>query len=120
MSIVDTTYRTVICNGPGCDKTVTFNGQDQAAVKELMDSTPWMKTLRVVQQVVGGRNFAYCSDECEIANAGTGAHNPDEPKRVISTPAGAAQIAAAAAAARQAEEATKAMKDGTPVTLHSA
>lgn len=118
MSIVDNSYRTVTCNG--CDKTVTFPTQNEAAVKEVLDANPWMKTLRVVQQIAGGRNFAYCSDACELAGVASGAHNPEEPKKIIGTPAGAGQIAAAAAAAREAEKATKAMKEGSPVTLHNA
>lgn len=117
MSIIDNSYRTVTCNGEGCKNTVTFEQrQDNSGVKEAVDANPWLKTCRVVQQVFGGRNFVYCSDQCELAAVAKGDHNPEEPKKVISTPTNAA-VAQAAAAAKAAEEATKALKSGSGVTL---
>lgn len=120
MSILDATYRTVTCNGPNCTKTTTFEqSQDGAGVRAALEEHPWLKTTRIVQQIAGGRNYTYCSDECEIAGAGAGAHNPEEPKKIIAAPgnAGLAAIQQAAANAKAAEEATKALKSGGPVTL---
>lgn len=121
MSILDSQFRTVTCNAPSCKNTVTFQqAQDQIAVKEAMEANAWLKTTRLVQQIYGGRNFCYCSDACELEGVAANYHNPDEPKKIIATPAGAGQIAQAAEAAKRAEEATKALKAGGPVTVHGA
>lgn len=115
MSILDSAFRTVTCDG--CNKTITFQQQDQEAMKKAVEDNPWLKTLRIVQ-TSQGRNFAYCSDECELKSVSEGKHNPEEPKRVIAAPSASA-MAQAAAAAKQAEEATRNIKSGQPVTLHT-
>lgn len=109
MSIIQQTFKTVTCNGPECKNTVTFEaGQEQAVAEEK----PWFKTLRMVQ-TAQGRNFVYCSDNCEIANvsAGSGAHNPEERKNII-VPEGANAMAQAEQQAKIAEAAARAMKAG--------
>jgi hypothetical protein len=113
MSIVDTQIRTVSCNS--CDKTATFDVKDQKAIEEQ----PWLKNVRIIQVVSVGRNFVYCSDECEIAGVASGAHNIPEEKKIVDVPDGqsAAAIQIAANAAKQAEQATKALKDGKPAKL---
>ena len=120
MAILDATFRTVTCNGPNCTKTVTFeHSQSGEGVRTALEENAWLKTTRITQPLAGGRNFVYCSDECEIAGAGSGAHNPEEPKKIITAPgnAGIAAIQQAAANAKAAEEATKALKSGAAVTL---
>jgi len=119
MAAVDNVYRTFTCNGIECTKTVTFEQtQDQLGLKQAVDANPWMKTIRLVQSVFNGRNFLYCSDECELSAVAAGSHNPEEPKKIIAMPAGANAIAAAAAAAKAAEEGTKALKSGADIGLH--
>jgi hypothetical protein len=110
MSIQDSMYRTVSCNGPNCDKTVTFEQrQDNQGAVAATEANPWLKTIRIVQ--ASGRNFVYCSDACELANIGLGAHNPEERKQIV-LPQGANAMAQAAAAAKAAEDATEKLKSG--------
>ena len=115
MSIVDVAFRTVSCNS--CDRTVTFDAQDKDAIKGAVDDNPWLKTARVVQQLFGGRNFVFCSDECTLKAIEKNLLNPEEPKKVIAMPGGASAIAAAAEAAKRQEQATAALKSGAGVTL---
>jgi hypothetical protein len=113
MSIIQTSYKTISCNGPNCDKTVTFEaGKEQ----EVANETLWFKTIRLVQ-TAQGRNLCYCSDQCELENIAAGAHNPEERKK-IALPEGANAIDVAARQAQEAEKATKALKSGAGVTLH--
>ena len=111
MSIVVETFRTLKCNGPDCPNTVTFNVKDEAKVSE---ETPWFRTTRIVQNAQG-KNFLYCCDTCEVSNTATGAHNPEERKRVTLSEDVTMQEAARQAAVQ--EEATQAIKAGKPVTL---
>lgn len=113
MSIVDVAYRTITCNGAGCENAVTVERGKEA---EAAEKTPWFKTLRIVQ-TSQGRNFCYCSDQCELASVAEGLHNPEEPKKIIEAPS-SSLVQQAAAAAKAAEAATKAIKAGQPVTLH--
>ena len=115
MSIVQQVFKTITCNGPECKNTVTYDANQQGAEQQMAQDTPWLKTLRLVQNAQG-RNFAYCSDECEIANVATGAHNPETRKTII-LPTGANAAEVAAAQAHQAEEATRALKAGEAVKL---
>lgn len=113
MSIVDSQFRTVTCNGPECKKTVTFNMQekDKAKAEAVMADNPWLKTLRLVQ--AHGENFAYCSDECEVNSVSLSIHNPPEERKIISIDgAGSAQVRQAAAEAAAAAEAERAIKAG--------
>ena len=72
MSVVDTTYRTITCNGPDCTKTVTFDiKQADQAVKENL----WLTSTRLVNRLSDGKVFAYCSDACEVKAIAAGAHN---------------------------------------------
>jgi hypothetical protein len=117
MSIVQQTFKTISCNGPSCTKTVTYDAQQQDAEQQMAQDTPWIKNLRLVHNAQG-RNFCYCSDECEIASIAEGNHNPEVRKTIVlPTGANAPQLAAAQAAA--AEKATKALKDGAGVTLET-
>lgn len=109
MSIVDSQFRTITCNT--CGKTVTFEPKDTVTVN---DANSWLKTLRVIQ-TFQGRNYCYCSDECELAGVAAGNHNPVEVKKIIA-PSGNL-VAQAAAAAKAAEETTKALKEGAGVVL---
>ncbi len=112
MSIIDVQVRTISCNA--CDKTVTFNIKEH---QQALDANAWLKSSRVIQ-TGDGRNFVYCSDQCEIAGIGSGVHNIPEQKKVVEVEGtGTAAIAIAAEAAKNAEQATKAIKDGKPAKL---
>jgi hypothetical protein len=115
MSIIKSVFVTISCDGPSCDKTVTF---EEAKQQETIEANPWIKTLRLIQRTSDGRNFSYHSDECELAAVAEGRHNPEPEKKIISTPVNSNLIAQAAEAARLKEEATRKLKDGQPVTLH--
>lgn len=104
-------YNTVTCDGPTCDKSVTFI-QTQEGVAAAFQDNPWMNSIRSIQ-AVDQRKFVYCSDECEIKGTATGAHN----KKVIVTPTGPNDTALAAQAAERARQATEAIKAGGKVTL---
>lgn len=113
MSIIDSQFRTVTCNGPQCTKTVTFNIQekDKAKAEAVMADNPWLKTMRIVQ--AHGENFVYCSDECEVNNVAQGLHNPPEERKIVSIDGGGnMQIRQAAAEAAAAAEAERAIKAG--------
>jgi hypothetical protein len=111
MSIVDVQIRTITCNN--CDKTVTFNTKDH---QQVVIDNPWLNASRVVQ-TGDGRNFVYCSDECEVVGIGTGSHNIPEKKQVAEVTGGDAAIKMAALQAQAAEEATRAIKGGKPSKL---
>jgi hypothetical protein len=113
LSIVDAQIRTVSCNS--CDKTITFDVKDP----KVQQDNPWLNGVRVVQVIGSGRNFAYCSDQCEIAAVAAGEHNPPEQKKIVEVADGqsSAAILMAANAAKAAESATKAIKDGKPAKL---
>ena len=117
MSIVDAQIRSISCNGPKCDKTVTFDVKNHEQVSK---DNPWLSTGRNVGTVFGA-TFFYCSDTCEMENTAAGAHNPPVPKNVvdISEAGGQNAIRLAAEAAKRTEQATKDLKDGKPVTLHA-
>jgi len=115
MSVVDTAYRTITCNGPECDKTVTFEPKDaEKTVKE----NPWLENARLVNRLSDGRVFAYCSDPCEVKAITAGAHNKEE-KRVIEMPSGGAReaILRAAQQAAATEAGAKALKEGRDVKI---
>lgn len=118
MSVVDNTYRTITCNGPECDKTVTFEPKDaEKTVKE----NPWLDNARLVNRLADGRVYAYCSDTCEVKAVTAGAHNKEE-KKVVEMPTGSAReaILRAAQAAKAAEEGSRALKEGRPVNIQPA
>ncbi len=109
MGTIDTTVRTITCNGPACEKTATFTQQTQ---QDVIDQNPWLKTDRHVA-TFDGRSLGYCSDVCEVEGVKSGVHAPPE-KKVIQMPTGDAMAAIRAAAAQQAAdiEGTKALKEG--------
>lgn len=113
MSTVQTVFITVSCDGPGCDKSVTFPGTEQGQAEATQDS-PWMNSLRIVQ-TPDKRQLGYCSDECEAKAVGTGSHNKIE-KRLISG-ASQQQVDLAARAAEHARQANQALRQGNPVTI---
>lgn len=114
MAVVQATYVTISCNGPNCPNTVTFSQADE---EKVFSSTPWLKTLRMVQQIRDKRNFSYCSDSCELAAVAAGQHNPIEKKVIIDTLGNANLIAQAAAEAKAQEEAARALRAGRPITI---
>ena len=113
MSIVDVQVRTISCNS--CDKVATFNIKDH---QQAVIDNPWLSSSRVIQ-TGDGRNYVYCSDECEILGVATTLHNIPEKKNIVEVPdgQGTAAIQIAANAAKQAESATKALKGGKPAKL---
>lgn len=114
MSTLQSTFITVSCDGPECDKSVTFPATEQGNADAFQDN-PWLATLRGVG-TPDKRQLSYCSDECEAKGLATGTHNKLERKRIITT-GNQAEVNLAAQAARQAAEATAAMRTGQPVTL---
>jgi hypothetical protein len=118
MSVVDTSYRTITCNGPDCTTTVTFEPKDaEKTVKE----NPWLENARLTNRLSDGRVFAYCSDTCEVKAVTAGFHNKEE-KKLVEMPTGTAReaILRAAQAAKAAEEGSKALKEGRPVNIQPA
>ncbi len=112
MSTVKSEFISVSCDGPKCTKSITFPATKEAHA-EAFQSNPWLNTLREVT-APGGRQFAYCSDECEAEGLSTGVHNPARPKLVEGN---AHNIALAAQAADQARKATAALRQGAPITI---
>jgi hypothetical protein len=125
MGVIDTTFRTITCNGTvknaetgevtACPHTITYEVAKEKETFEAAENV-WMKSLRAVQSL-DNRRFNYCSDLCEATGVEAGLHNLPEQKRIISNVATPAQIEAAAAAARNAEKATAAIKQGAGVSL---
>jgi hypothetical protein len=92
MPISDAVSRTIKCDAPECDKTVTFDPQIPDQVIALPD---WIRTTRTVQ--LGNRaSFTYCSDICEVKGVTTGSHNVPEPKQVAEATAADQKAAEAA------------------------
>ena len=114
MSTVQSAFITISCDGPGCDKSVTFPATEQGKAEAFQDY-PWLNALREVA-TVDRRQLSYCSDLCEAEGIKIGAHNAIEQKKI--QPVGnAAQIALAAKAAEDARKATEAIKAGQKVQL---
>lgn len=111
MGFSDEQLRTIKCDGPGCDKVVTFNLKDVKAIQAI----EWLKGVRVIA-TGDNRSFSYCSDVCEVKGVTTGQHNLKEPPKVI---AGAteADVKAAAAQAEGEAAATEALKNGEPTRV---
>jgi hypothetical protein len=107
-------FVTISCDNPDCTREVTFQANEQGKT-EAFEDNPWLNSLRVVG-TADQRQLSYCSDECEAKGLGSGAHNKPERKRVI-TGVNQAHVNLAAQAAEQARTATKAMREGSPVTL---
>ena len=121
--LINTVYSTVVCEGPGCEKSVTYLASEEQTELAKPENA-WVRlTARVVQNLIPApgqqrpQARLFCSDECEIKSAATGVHNVPEPKRIVNEPANAAQVAQAAEAAARAQKATQALKAGGPVTL---
>ena len=112
MSVVQTSFVTISCDGPECNKTVTFPATEQGQAEALADN-PWLNTQRALQ-TSDRRNFTYCSDVCEAKAIETGVHNKLE-KRIVEANATAMNLAARAA--QQAQQATQALKQGAGVTI---
>ena len=106
MSVTQVNYVTFTCNGPDCDKTVTFEANQEAA-NAAKEQNPWMNSHRRVI-TPDGRELSYCSDDCEIKNAGLGAHN----KKQIITGATPTTVNLAAQAAERARQANQALHTG--------
>lgn len=116
MSTQQTSFITLACDGPNCNKSVTFRATAEDKAKAEYDN-PWMVVSMRAVAATDGRQFNYCSDVCEAEAIATGSHNKLEPKRVILGNAQQAQLAAQAAA--QAAQAQAAIKAGQPVTVQT-
>ena len=124
MGVQQTVYKTVSCNGPGCDKSVTFEvGTQQTGIPketEAILSAPensWMNsTLRTVR-TPDGRELVLCSDVCEVNSVAAGNHNKPEPKKIIELPTGGPTeyIRRAAEAAKVKEQADRDLRAGPEV-----
>lgn len=113
MTTQQTAFITVTCDGPKCDKKVTFfaTAEDKANAEK---ENPWLLTLREVV-TSDRRQLAYCSDTCEAEALAVGVHNRKEPQRILLGNAQQAELAAAAAA--QAARAQAAIRAGQPITI---
>lgn len=101
-------YRTITCDGPGCDKTVRFEITDVKAIQEI----EWLKGLRVVHSG-DNRQLAYCSDVCEVKGVTTGEHNlKEKPTAPTVVPATEGDVKAAAAQAQGEARTIEALKTG--------
>jgi hypothetical protein len=111
MGFSDKQLRTITCDGPKCDKTVTFDLKDIPAIQAI----DWLKGVRVIQ-TGDNRSFSYCADVCEVQGLTTLQHNLLEKPKVI---AGAteADVKAAAAQAQGEAAATEALKAGEPTRV---
>jgi hypothetical protein len=110
LGTIVTSFVTISCDTPSCDKTITFPQTEQGE-KETIAANPWMNSIRFAN-TLDGRKFTYCSDECEAKAVGFGQHN----KKVIVPPTGANTVDLAAQAQEAARKATEELKKG-PVTL---
>jgi hypothetical protein len=114
MSTTQSAFITITCDGPGCEKSVTFAATQQGQGEAINDN-PWMNSLRSVL-LPDERRFSYCSDECEVKSTSLGKHNKVE--RTLVTPSGnQAQIEMLAKAAAQAKLAEEAMKKGQGIQI---
>lgn len=109
MAFSDKQLRTIKCDAPGCTKEVEFDLRDIKAIQAI----EWLKGVRVVQ-TGDNRNFAYCSDVCEVKGITTSEHNVKEPpKQPTIQPATEAEVKRAVAEADAAAKATEALKSGS-------
>lgn len=117
MGINDTQFRTISCNGAGCDKTVTHPFTKEGAA-EAYAANPWLQTTRTVS-TPDGRVLVYCTDVCEVSGLSAGLHNKPEEKKIINIEEGKAKLAMqqmAQLAAKQAES-DRALKSGAPIVV---
>ncbi len=115
MPITDSMIRIIKCDAEGCTKPqLTFDRKEEQQFFAKPENT-WVTGMRLVQ-TADGRQFMYCSDECEVKGAATGKHNLPEPKKIIET-GNAAAVAAAAKLAEARTAAEKAVREGTGGTI---
>jgi hypothetical protein len=115
LSQLQQVFVTISCDNTECDKSVTFQANEQGQA-EAFEDNPWLNTHRVVG-TADKRQLTYCSDECEAKGIATGTHNKLTRKRIIAPTSSKAEVDLAARAAAQAREADKALREGSPVTL---
>jgi len=115
MTTVITPFVTIKCDGPNCNKEVTFE-QTQEAQAEAQKEATWLTTMRFVS-TLDNRKLGYCSDTCEIEAAGIGTHNVKAARRIITGDDQKVQEAAIAAA--NAAKAQTALRAGLPVSFEA-
>jgi hypothetical protein len=116
MGIVDNAYKTLTCES--CDKTVTFNVQEfqtPEGQKKTFEEAPWFRTYRMVNIILDGRVWGFCSDECTLKAIEKSLFNPIEKKLIEGGNLEAIKRAAAEAAAKA--EGTRRLKEGQPVNI---
>lgn len=122
MGIIDNTFRTITC--AKCDKTTTFSVaefQTPDGQKAILEASPWIRTYRIVNTVLDGRVWGFCSDECTLKSIEAAEFNPIEKKQVeIPTGGNLAAIKQAAAEAAAKAEGTRRLKAGEDVTIQPA
>lgn len=117
MSIVNTQYQTVQCDGPNCKNIATFAATPQDHAKAVQEH-PWLATTRGATGAGPDaqgqpRQFVYCSDACEVNAVTAGTHNPLQ-KKVIDIATGSAALKQAAEQAARQQAADKALREGGP------
>lgn len=114
MSTIQTGFVTIACDGPNCDKSVTFKATaEEKAIAEAQN--PWLNTTHRVVATIDHRQLDFCSDTCEAESIATGGHNKLEPKKIILGNAQQAELAAQAAA--NAARTQAALKAGAPISI---
>ena len=104
-------FVTLTCDGPECDKTVTFLQTQEAAQKAFQDNV-WLNSARTIL-TIDQRKLTYCSDTCEAKGLALGIHN----KQVLEVPKGSNAVELAAQAAARARQGGEALKKGAPITI---
>jgi hypothetical protein len=102
-------FRTIKCDGPGCDKEVEIELGDVEGIQKI----DWLLTVRVVQ-CGDNRALAYCSDVCEVKGITAGQHNVKEKSKIV--PATEGDVKGAAAQASAETQITEDLKTGA-ITL---
>jgi hypothetical protein len=104
-------FVTLSCDGPGCDKTVTFLQTQEEAQKAFQENV-WLNSARTVL-TIDQRKLTFCSDSCEAKSVATGVHN----KQVLEVPKGNNAVELAAQAAARAKQGVDAIRKGAPITI---
>jgi hypothetical protein len=119
MGIVDNAFKTLTCES--CTKTVTFDVQEfqtPEGQKKIFEEAPWFRTYRMVNIVLDGRVWGFCSDECTLKAIEKSLFNPIEKRLIEGGNLEAIKRAAAEAAAKV--EGTRRLKAGEDLAIQPA
>lgn len=112
MGVITESHTIMSCDGPNCQKTVTF---DKGNAAQMQKENPWMLTARVVQLAKNNQTFVYCTSLCELNAVEKGKHDPvDFLEKKISEDT---NIQQAVAEQKASASVTDAIKSGRPITI---